>query len=698
MADLPFSHFDQAQGLLADLYDHLSSLPLECQSAVTSELDRFSEHLKGYLETKQDTLHQDSPGEQKNGFVHRHIPLKEHEPRMGMVLRKAHAGVFVQDLVNQTITWSPELYELLEIDTTEPNLSERFMRMIHSEDYPRVAQDIQKAIEEGGTFSLEFRVKRPDGAELWLSSIGYVEHDSLGRPLTLTGINQDITERKVAEFALVKAHAEVINERNRLMAVMEALPTGVAIYDLEGRIIQANRGFEDLWGSPRPAAYAVNQQIDYKAWWVMSGLPIQDEEWASTQAVKYGKTIVNQFLEIERFDGLRRYILNSGAPILDANGQVVGCAVAMHDISDEVKVKKALRKSEQSRRESEERFRLVLSSLPITVFMLDSDLRYTWVHNAQNGIAPEQMLGKRDDEIHPQVSDEHMAELRSVLETGVGLQQETSTGLFGEEKHLLLSYEAFYDLDGTIIGIIGAALDVTEQHRLEEEHREAIHQVEMQQKIVENRERERQEIAREIHDSPIQTLVSIMFDLHLAKEATDDPEVVEELDHVGLRLKGAIRELRDIVNNLRPPALLRFGLGKSLKVFAEDFKAKHPDLQVDLLFDLPDDSIYFSEETTLSLYRLCQEGLNNVARHAQAKKASIRFAQEGQNVILEIRDDGKGFFVPKDLIRKTKEGHFGLAGMKERVQAMGGEFRIFSHLGKGTSIVVLVPLEQTNPA
>jgi signal transduction histidine kinase len=339
-----------------------------------------------------------------------------------------------------------------------------------------------------------------------------------------------------------------------------------------------------------------------------------------------------------------------------------------------------------------------LSSLPITVFMLDNDLRYTWVHNPQNGIAPEQMLGKRDDDINPQVSDVHMAELRSVLETGVGLQRETSTGLFGEEKHLLLSYEAFYDLDGTIIGIIGAALDVTEQHRLEEEHREAIHQVEMQQKIVENRERERQEIAREIHDSPIQTLVSIMFDLHLAKEASDDPEVLEELDHVGLRLKGAIRELRDIVNNLRPPALLRFGLGKSLKVFAEDFKTKHPDLQVDLLFDLPDDSIYFSEETTLSLYRLCQEGLNNVARHAQAKKASIRFAQEGQNIILEIRDDGKGFFVPKDLIRKTKEGHFGLAGMKERVQAMGGEFRIFSHLGKGTSIEVLVPLEHTNPA
>ncbi len=185
-----------------------------------------------------------------------------------------------------------------------------------------------------------------------------------------------------------------------------------------------------------------------------------------------------------------------------------------------------------------------------------------------------------------------------------------------------------------------------------------------------------------------------MFDLQLTKDATDQPAVREELDQVSTQLKGAVKELRDVVNNLRPPALLRFGLGKSLKVYAEDFRSKHPELALDLLFDLPDDHIYFSDEMTLSLYRLCQEGLNNIARHAEATQARIRFTQNGENIFLEIRDNGKGFYVPKDLIRKTKEGHFGLAGMKERVQAMGGEFHILSNPGEGTTIEVLVPLEQ----
>ncbi len=696
MPDLPLSSsIAAAQQLLAGLQDQISSLSPDCQDAICTELDRLSETLKRYL---ADSAQPDQPGEPPTGAGGRPIPVSQGGPQMGMVLRRARAGMFVRDLVQKTVSWSPELYELLGIDPAESSRLERFMGMIHPEDLARVEQDTQAAIAQGGTYYQEFRVFRPDGEERWMSSIGYVEKDADGRPLTLTGIDQDITERKKAELALELAHAEAINERNRLLAVMEALPIGVAIHDLDGRVVQANHGYDEIWGSPRQAAYAKDNNSPYKAWWAENGRPVQVEEWASTQAVQSGKTVNNQFLEIERLDGSHCFVLNSAAPILNAAGRITGCVVAMRDLTQFTQVEKALQISQRSLRESEQRFRVVLSSLPVTVFMLDRDLRYTWIYNPPYGMTPEQYLGFRDDEINPRTGAEQMDALRAVLATGQGLQRETISDLSEQPKYLLLSYEPYHDWDGAITGIIGASLDITERRRLEEAHREAVHQVELQRQIVENREQERQDIAREIHDGPIQTLVGIMFDLQLTRDDTDQAAVREELDQVNMKLKSAVKELRDVVNNLRPPALLRFGLGKSLKVYAEDYRSKHPELALDLSFDLPDDHIYFSEEMTLSLYRLCQEGLNNIARHAEATKARIRFAQEGENVFLEIWDNGKGFPVPKDLVRKTRDGHFGLTGMKERVQALGGEFRILSTPGAGTTIEVLVPLEQTSLA
>jgi signal transduction histidine kinase len=185
-----------------------------------------------------------------------------------------------------------------------------------------------------------------------------------------------------------------------------------------------------------------------------------------------------------------------------------------------------------------------------------------------------------------------------------------------------------------------------------------------------------------------------MFELQYTKKTIEKSAVQKELEHINNRLRGAVRELRDVVNNLRPPALLRFGLGKSLRVFVEDFRAKHPELEIELLFDLAEDQIYFPEEVTLSLYRLCQEGLNNVARHAQATRTKLRFSQDEEKILLEIQDNGKGFLVSQDLFRGTQEGHFGLAGMRERVQAIGGEFAIYSSPGSGTTIEVKLNVEQ----
>ncbi len=155
----------------------------------------------------------------------------------------------------------------------------------------------------------------------------------------------DITKRKRAEQERERLRVEAENERRRLEALMEALPVGVAITDVQGGNIRANNAFERVWGSPRPPVRDVNDYAAYKAWWADTGQPVKPEEWASARAVQKKETVVGQLMQIERFDGTHSFVLNSAAPILDAEGQVTGSAVAITDITERKRAEEALRTS-----------------------------------------------------------------------------------------------------------------------------------------------------------------------------------------------------------------------------------------------------------------------------------------------------------------------------------------------------------------
>lgn len=221
-------------------------------------------------------------------------------------------------------------------------------------------------------------------------------------------------------------------------------------------------------------------------------------------------------------------------------------------------------------------------------------------------------------------------------------------------------------------------------------------QVEVQRRLAEQREHERHEIARDLHDGPIQSLVSILFDLQMAQEAlkegpADPAQTASVLAKTSTDLKNTIQELREMVNQLRPPSVIRFGLSRAVQIHVEDIRARYPDLKLDL--DLIEDENLLPEATCVSLYRVFQEAMNNILRHAQAGMVWIRYYPHHQQMVLEIRDNGLGFEVPVDLVELVQSNHFGVAGMIERVEALGGEFAIFSHPGQGTIVTVRVPIK-----
>jgi signal transduction histidine kinase len=163
---------------------------------------------------------------------------------------------------------------------------------------------------------------------------------------------------------------------------------------------------------------------------------------------------------------------------------------------------------------------------------------------------------------------------------------------------------------------------------------------------------------------------------------------VEVLQDMRAEVRQLLADLRQVCAALRPPMLDALGLGAALRALAEDWSAQ---CGVPVHFDLPPNATLRSlpGEVAVNLYRVVQEALANVARHAAAQRVSIRLAWEGTRLVLTVQDDGQGFVVPADFHSLTAQGHFGLVGMQERVDLIGGTWMVESTPGQGTTVRVV---------
>jgi signal transduction histidine kinase len=153
-------------------------------------------------------------------------------------------------------------------------------------------------------------------------------------------------------------------------------------------------------------------------------------------------------------------------------------------------------------------------------------------------------------------------------------------------------------------------------------------------------------------------------------------------------VRNLLADLRQVCAELRPPMLDTLGLGAALRALAEDWSTQH---DVETRLDLPPDATLrpLPVEVSVNLYRIVQEALSNVARHAAARQVTIQLDWENACLTLTVQDDGSGFAVPTPLRSLTAQGHFGLAGMQERVELIGGALTVESAPGRGTIVRVV---------
>lgn len=209
------------------------------------------------------------------------------------------------------------------------------------------------------------------------------------------------------------------------------------------------------------------------------------------------------------------------------------------------------------------------------------------------------------------------------------------------------------------------------------------------QKVIVAQEEERKRIARELHDETGQTLTSLMIGLKSLAE--NCPSAAQECRVEDMRavVKTTLGEIHRLAVELRPSILDDMGLIPALEKYVADFQAAHG-LDVDLHVSWGSGS-RVPHAIEVTVYRIVQEALNNIAKYAQAENVSVIVTRDDKGLEAIVEDDGKGFDV-EEIMSKTESNKLGLHGMRERASLVGGTFTIESSAGHGTTIYVRIPL------
>jgi len=504
--------------------------------------------------------------------------------------------------------------------------------------------------------------------------------DADGEIIKFVDLMRDITEMKRAEEMLAK--------------IIDGSSISSFVIDENRRVTHWNTAIEALTGIKREEVIGTDKQ--WRAFYSEKRPTLADliTDGASAEEIEsyyQGKcqrsALINGAYEAEDFfpelgrNG--KWLHFTASPIKNRTGEIIAVIETLHDITERKKAERALQESEKSYREL---FEVALDAI--------------WVNDFKGNIlkankATERLTGLSSRELA-------RSNIKAFLgENGLRLAKEISRRLLKDEglsqpyeQHLvrrdgtevvvMLTTSPIFS-DGQLVAFQNIARDITEQKRMQENLHFYL------QEITRAQEEERRRIAQELHDSTVQTLIALLHQLEnlLGDKAALPVREAKALWGFYEEIRDVVREVRRFSRDLRPSILDDLGLMPALEWLTEELTKEYG---VKTSLKVVGSERRLSPEAELILFRIAQEALRNIAKHAQAVKAEVKVEFDKHKARITITDDGVGFEVPQSLGDLVQLGKLGLAGMQERAQLLGGSLKLESEVGKGTTIVTKIPI------
>lgn len=338
--------------------------------------------------------------------------------------------------------------------------------------------------------------------------------------------------------------------------------------------------------------------------------------------------------------------------------------------------------------EAEERFRRIIENAPIGYVRIGRDGLLQYVNpqwERMHGYSREEIIGKSFEITRPEDTREEAKENLEKVLMGENVTGETKR----QRKDGSIEYHSFYFQpvyqDGGIIAAEGFANDLTEYKRAQD------HISRLSQELIKAQEDERRRISRDLHDNVAQDLSTLNMSFETLFDDLPE-EIRRKVSEFSKTLRESINVVRNLAYDLLPPALDQLGLVEAISQCCEKF-SERTGLKVDFT-SAGMDKLKLPFETHINLYRVIQEGLNNIKKHAYAGHATIRLVASYPHIILRIKDDGKGFCVEERMIEAMYEKRMGLRSMEERINLLQGHMKVESSIGKGTEVYIKIPWEE----
>jgi two-component system sensor histidine kinase DegS len=304
------------------------------------------------------------------------------------------------------------------------------------------------------------------------------------------------------------------------------------------------------------------------------------------------------------------------------------------------------------------------------------------------GFTREELLGKNVKEFVTGEFLEMARDVRRKLLNGDTIVQPYEQRLFRKDgtTGIMKMATSLVIIDGKKKGFQHVARDVTEEKRMQENMRFYV------QQITRAQEDERKRIARELHDEsspPLLLLIQRLDAIASSQKPKLAQQLKDDLEDIRTKAIEALEGLRRCAQDLRPRILDDIGLVAALEWMAENLVK---DYEIDTKVEVAGVEKDLPDESQLLLFRIAQEALSNIRRHANASRAWIRMEFHDDKLFLIVKDNGKGFEIPQRIGDLASVGKLGLAGMQERVRLFGGQLEIQSEPGQGTTVIVEVPI------